>query len=142
MAKGLRNGIKQSMYTRADKTLGRVFVFLSGLKVVESLGRKRYTLIVRDDFSRCTWVYSMRHKPDAAEMFEQFLADTRADGVPSKLVIVRTDGGGEFRGRKFGDLCRSRGIKQEFTTADSPQFNGVAEPALGLIETAATAGRI
>ena len=41
-----------------------------------------------------------------------------------------------------GDLCRSRGIKQEFTTADSPRFNGVAERAQGLIETAAMAGRI
>ena len=40
----------------------------------------------------------MRHKPDAAEMFEQFLADTRADGIPSKVVIVRSDGGGEFHG--------------------------------------------
>ena len=71
----------------------------------------------------------MRHKSDAAEMFEQFLADTRADGVPSKVVIVRADGGGEFRGGKFGDLCRSRGIKQEFTMADRPQFNGAAERA-------------
>ena len=29
-------------------------------------------------------------------MFEQFLADTRADGVLSTVVIVRTDKGGEF----------------------------------------------
>ena len=142
MAKGLRKGIKQSTHTRADKKLGRVFVDLSGPKVVEPLGRKRYTLIVRDDFSRYTWVYCMRRKSNAAEMLEQFLADTREDGVPSKVVIVRTDGGGEFRGGTFGDLCRSRGIKQEFTTADSPQFNGVAERALGLIETATMAGRI
>ena len=65
----------------------------------------------------------------------------RANGVLSKVAIVRSDGGGEFRGGKFGDLRRSGGIKQEFTTADSPQFNGVAERALGLIETAAVAGR-
>ena len=39
-------------------------------------------------------------------------------------------------------LSRSRCIKQEFSTAGSPQFNGVAERALGLIETAAMAGRI
>ena len=84
----------------------------------------------------------MRHKSDAAEMFEQFLADTRADGVPSKVVIVRSDGGGKFRGGKFGDLCRSRGTKQEFATADSPEFNGVAERALSWIETAAMEGRI
>ena len=75
-------------------------------------------------------------------MFEQFLADTRTDGVASKVEIVRTDGGGEFRGGKFGDLCRSRGIKQEFTTADSSQLNGAAERTLGLIETTAMAGRI
>ena len=115
---------------------------LSGPKVVESLERKRYTLIVRDDSSRCTWVYFMRHKSDAAKMFVQFLADARADGVPSTVVIVRSDGGDELRGGKFGDLCRSRGIKREFTTADSPQINGVTEDVLGLIETAAMAGRI
>ena len=50
--------------------------------------------------------------------------------------------GGEFPGGKFKYLCRSRGINQEFTTAGSPQFNGVAERALGLIETAAIACRI
>ena len=65
-------------------------------------------------------------KSDAAETFKQFLSDTRADGVPSQLVTVRSDGGGEFCGGKFGDLYRSRCIKQQFTTADSPQFNGVA----------------
>ena len=84
----------------------------------------------------------MRHKSDATELFEHFLADTRADDVPSKVVIVRSDEGGEFRGEKFGDLRRSGGIKLEFTTADSPQFNEIAEHALGLNETAAMAGRI
>ena len=116
---------------------------LSGTKVISSLRRKRYTLIARDDFSRYTYeVAFMRHKSDTTEFFEQFLADTRADGVPSKAIIVRSDGGGEFRGGEFGDLCRPRPIKQKITTADSPQCNGIAERALGLIETAATAGRI
>ena len=84
----------------------------------------------------------MRPKSDAAKLFEQFLADCRADDVPSKVVIIRSDGGGEFRGEEFVDLWRSRGIKQEFTTADRPLYNGVAECALGLIKTAATVGRI
>ena len=84
----------------------------------------------------------MRHIPDAAETFKQFLPDTRTDGVQSQVVTVRSDGGGEFCGGKFGDLCRSRCIEQGFTTADSPQFNGIAEGALRLIETAAMSGRI
>ena len=110
--------------------------------MVKSHGGKRYTLIVREDFSRYMWVYFMSHKSDAGETFKQFLSDTRADGVPSQVVTVRSDGGGEFCAGEFGDLCRSRCINQEFTTADGPQFNRVAERALGLIETAAMAGRI
>ena len=58
------------------------------------------------------------------------------------MLFGRSDGGGKYRKGKFGDLCRSRGTKQESTTADSPQFNGVVERALGLIEMAAMAGRI
>ena len=88
LVKGLRKGIKQFTHARADKKLGRDFVDLSGPKVVESIGRKRHTLIVRDDFSRYTWVYFMRHKSDAAEMFKQFLADARAGDVSSKAVAI------------------------------------------------------
>ena len=42
------------------------FVGFSGPKVVESLGKKQYTLIVRDDFLQYTCMYFMRHKSDAA----------------------------------------------------------------------------
>ena len=39
-------------------------------------------------------------------------------------------------------MCSELLIKQEFTPAYSPQFNGVAERGLGMIETAAKAARI
>ena len=56
---------------------------------------------------------------------------------------MRSDGGGEFCfDGDFGDLCRDRGIKQEFTTADSPEMNGIAERALGMIEASAMAARL
>ena len=66
--------------------------------VVRSHGGKRCTLILRDDFSRYTWVYFMRYKSDAVETFKQFLSDTRADGVPSQVVTVRSDGAVNFAG--------------------------------------------
>ena len=43
---------------------------------------------------------------------------------------------------KFGKLCRERKIKQEFTTADIPEYNGVAERGLVMIEPTALAARI
>ena len=57
MAKGLRKPIARSTHTRADKKLQRVFVDLSGPMAVQSIGGKRYTLIVRDDCTRFTRVY-------------------------------------------------------------------------------------
>ena len=142
MAKGLRKPIARSTQTRADKRLQRVFVDLSGPTAVKSIGGKQYTLIVRDDCTRFNRVYFLRHKSDAASAFESFLAEVRADGIPSTVMAVRSDNGREFFGGAFGELCRKRCIKQEFTPADSPKYNGVAERALGLINDATTAARI
>ena len=44
--------------------------------------------------------------------------------------------------RRFGTLCRKRGIKQELTPADSPKHKGVAERAVALISDTALATRI
>ena len=142
MAKGLRKPIARSTYTRAAKKLKRVFVDRSGTMAVQSIGGKWYTLIVRDDCTRFTRVYFLRHKSDAASAFESFLAEVRADGTPSAVMAVRSDNGREYFGVAFGELCRKRGIKQEFTPADSPKYNGVDERALGLINDAAVAARI
>ena len=110
--------------------------------MVEAHRTNRYTLIVRDVFSRYTWVYVLCHKSCTPEIYKQFLPDARVDRVPSQVVTVRADGGGEFCGRIFNDLCRSICINQNITTVGSPQINGVAEPTLGLIEMAAMAVRI
>ena len=55
---------------------------------------------------------------------------------------VRSDNGGEFFEGGFGGVCRQYCVKQEFTNAKSPELNGVAERALGIIQNAALAARI
>ena len=65
-------------------------------------------------------MYTISHKSDATEAFEKVLADNRVEGIPSEVVEVRSDDGGEFNEGKFGNLCREKNIKQDFTTADSP----------------------
>ena len=44
--------------------------------------------------------------------------------------------------RAFGALCTIEKIRQEFTTADSPQHNGVAERQVAIIEAAGLAARV
>ena len=78
----------------------------SGSKAVESPGRQRHTPIVRDKSLRYTWVHVLRYKSDAVDLFYRFLASSPADDIPSKVIFARSDGGGEFHGGTFRDLCR------------------------------------
>ena len=57
-------------------------------------------------------------------------------------MCVRSDNGEEFSEGEFETLCRKRGINQEFTPADSPKYNSVAERALALTSDTALAVRI
>ena len=136
-AKGLRKSIARSTHTRVDKKQQRVFIDLSGKITIPSIGGKWYTLIVLDDCTRYTRVYFLIKKSDAASEFKSFLAEVRADGIPSAVMALRSDNDGEVFGGDFRKLCRKRVTKQEFTPADSPKYNGVAERALALINDAA-----
>ncbi|CAM9984420.1 unnamed protein product, partial [Ascophyllum nodosum] len=51
VAKGLGKPIGRTTSTRADKVFGRLFVDICGAKSVESIGGKRYMLLICDDFS-------------------------------------------------------------------------------------------
>ena len=84
----------------------------------------------------------MRSKSEASKYFKQYLADHRFSGTPSPIETVRTDDAAEFKSGYFADLCRERGIRQEFTTATSPQFNGVAERGIAMIESTGKAAFI
>ena len=98
-------------------------------------------LLICDDFSRFTWTYFIRQKSDAVVLFEQFLADERAAGTPSAVEVVRSDEGGEFK-EDCAKLCRRPNIRQEFTTADSAKFNGVAERHIAMAESAGMAAQV
>ena len=99
-------------------------------------------LMIGDDFTRFNAVYFMRGKDEVSRYFRQYLADYRFTGAPFPVETVRTDDAAEFKGGAFADFCRERGIRQEFTTADSPQFNRVAERGIAMIESAGIAAII
>ncbi|CAB1112185.1 unnamed protein product [Ectocarpus sp. CCAP 1310/34] len=139
--KGQVKPVQKSTSTRADKKLFRVYLDLGGKMKTRSIGDHWYTLMIRDDFSRWTRVFFLKHKSDAAVGFEKFLVDYRTKEVPCEVYITRTDDGGEFQGQ-FAEVFRRHGIKQEFTPPHTPKYNDVAERALGLITDAALASRI
>lgn len=135
-AKGCSAAVQKSTLVRADKNHGRVFIDTSGKKPVPSISGNQYGFIFRDDASRMSREYFIKKKSDAPDALEQYLADTKEMGVPE---IIRSDGAPELMYGRFAEICRHHGIKREFTSANTPQYNGVAERGLTLIEKLAKA---
>ena len=142
IAKGRAKPISTTTETRTVDPGGRVFLDIFGEKSVQSIGGEKYMLMIRDDFTRFNAVYFMRSKDEVSRYFKQYLAGYHSTGVRCPVETVRTDDAAEFKVGAFADLCRKRGIRQEFTTADSPQFNGVAERGIPKIESVGKAAII
>ncbi|GJW52503.1 gag-pol polyprotein [Tanacetum coccineum] len=93
---------------------------------VLSLGGAKYFVSFIDDYSRRCWVYPIKKKSDVFEVFKVYKARVKLDSG-KKIKCLRTNNGGEYTGDEFDTFCRQEGIKRQFTTAYTPQQNGVAE---------------
>eukprot|EP00253_Pinus_taeda_P020619 PITA_20619 len=87
---------------------------------------EEYFILFIDDFSRMVWLGLMKHKDEAFEKFKYFkaLAENESD---HKIKCLRSDIGGEFTSNEFFNFCEEHGIRREFSTARTPQQNGVVE---------------
>ena len=108
----------------------RFFVDVGGPIEHLSLGGNSYVIIFVDDCACFKVVKFVKKKSDTTAALLSLIADYI---TPQKLSIkcVRTDNGGEFEGEFQRKLDR-RSITHEHTPPDTPQYNGVAEHALGL----------
>lgn len=71
-------------------------------------------------------MYPIKKKSDVFEVFKVYKARVELDSG-KKIKCLRTDNGGEYTGDEFDTFCRQEGINRQFTTAYTPQQNGVAE---------------
>jgi len=93
---------------------------------VTSLGGARYFVSFIDDYSRRCWVYPIKKKADVCSVFKVFKAQVELQSE-KKIKCLLTDNGGEYTSNEFAEFCNQQGIKRQFTTAYTPQQNGVAE---------------
>ena len=91
-----------------------------------SLGEHRYVVSFIDSYSRFARAFSMKHKSEVFEKFRQFCIDQDVPKTFSSLTL-RSDGGGEYGNKAFGEFCFAQGIEQKMTAPFSPHQNGVAE---------------
>ena len=128
-AKAMRHAVPKKTDERASAKGQRFFVDVGGPMKHSSLGGNSYVVIFVEGCARFKVVKSVKKKSNTTVALLSLIADyiTR-----QKLSIkcVRTDNGGEFE-REFQRELDRRSITHEHTPPDTPQYNGVAERALG-----------
>lgn len=87
---------------------------------------KRYFMTFIDDYSNFTYVYLLKNKSDAIDMFKQYIAEVE-NQFGRNIKRFRSDRGTEYSSNEFIDVYRKHGIIHETTAPYSPEMNGKAE---------------
>ncbi|CAI7792807.1 unnamed protein product, partial [Closterium sp. NIES-54] len=105
---------------------------------VSGQGRKRYFLLMVDDYTRYTTVFPLRSKGEVSAVLIPWIHTVRLQlrarfGQDLPVLRLHSDRGGEFSSDLLRDFCLGEGITQSFTLPDSPQQNGIAEHRIGSV---------
>ncbi|GJZ30147.1 putative ribonuclease H-like domain-containing protein [Tanacetum coccineum] len=121
---------KASYKAKLDKTIRKplelLHMDLFGPVLVETINKKKYCLVVTDDFSRFSWVFFLASKDETNEILYKFITGLE-NQLNHKVKIIRSDHGTEFKNHAMNVFCAKTWIKREFSVARTPQQNGVAE---------------
>jgi hypothetical protein len=111
------------------KPLELLHMDLMGPSRIESIGGKRYILVMVDDFTRFTWVRFLKEKSETLSIFKSLVKQLQNEkNVKIGFVVrIRSDHGREFENMEFAVFCDELGIGHEFSAPKTPQQNGVVE---------------
>jgi len=99
---------------------------LFGPMSVTSLGGRKYTLVVIDDYSRFTWVFFLKAKNDTPSVLISFMKQIQNE-FDKVIAGIRSDHGTEFDCLPIEEFCEKHGIFHNFSAPRTPQQNGIAE---------------
>ncbi|GJU25036.1 integrase, catalytic region, zinc finger, CCHC-type containing protein [Tanacetum coccineum] len=99
---------------------------LCGPMRVESINRKKYILVVVDDYTRFGWVRFLRTKDETPKVIKKFIILTQR-ALNATVRYLRTDNGMEFVNKTLTEFCESVGITHNTSVPRTPQQNGVVE---------------
>ena len=83
----------------------------------------KFFLTIVDDYSRCTWVYLLKHKSQTQAILEQFYLVIETQ-FSQKIKCIRTDNGTEFI---MSNFFSQKGILHQLSCVETPQQNAIVE---------------
>ena len=118
-AKQRKSSFKSKTESSILESYHLLHVDLFGPVNIMSIAKKRYTLVIVDEFTRYTWVYFLHSKDETSSLLIEHVK--QLDKISKDAVkIIRSDNGTEFKNSKIEELCKANGIKQEFSAPGTP----------------------
>jgi hypothetical protein len=81
-----------------------------------SIGGNKYYVTFIDDYTRKTWICSMKNKSDVFYHFKSFKNQLENE-LNAKIKVLRTDGGGEYLSHEFTDYLYDCGIRTQLISS-------------------------
>ena len=110
---------------RNSEPLDLIHSDICDFKSLQTRGGKKYFITFIDDCTRFCYVYLLRSKDEALNMFIHYKNEVE-NQLSKKIKVLRSDRGGEYEA-PFVEFCSLHGIIHQTTAPYSPQQNGIAE---------------
>ncbi|GJR52336.1 retrovirus-related pol polyprotein from transposon TNT 1-94 [Tanacetum coccineum] len=125
-----RKSKKSSHQPKAEDTnqekLYLLHMDLCGPMRVASINRKKYILVIVDDYSRFTWVRFLMTQDEAPEAIIKCIKNIQVR-LNATVRNVRTDNGTEFVNQTLRQFYENIGISHQTSVARIPQQNDIVE---------------
>ena len=106
--------------TRKTKPLELVYFDVCGPMKTNSIEAAKYFVTFINDFSKKMWIHSIKAKSECFDKFKEFKAFVK-NQCKKKIKMLRSDNGGEFMSKQFGEFLRKEGIPRQTSTFYTPQ---------------------
>ena len=93
---------------------------------VMSMSKKRYALVIVDDYSKFTWVLFLHSKDETPQLVIDHVKFIELDSK-CPVKAIRSDNGTKFKNAVLNDFCADKGITRQYSAPRTPQQNGVVE---------------
>nr|GEX73664.1 hypothetical protein [Tanacetum cinerariifolium] len=112
--------------------LNTLHMDLCGPMRIESINKKKYILVIVDDYTRFGLVRFLRTKDETPEVIKKFIVMTQR-ALNATIRYVRTDNRTEFVNKTLTKFFESVGITNNTSVPRSPQQNGVVKDETELL---------
>ncbi|GJW99064.1 retrovirus-related pol polyprotein from transposon TNT 1-94 [Tanacetum coccineum] len=120
LSKAKRSSFKSKTVPSSKGRLNLLHMDLCGPMRVASINRKKYILVIVDDYSRYTWTLFLRSKDETPEVLKDFLTIIQRN-LQALVIFVRTDRGIEFLNKTLNAFFKEERIEHQNTTVPSQQ---------------------